>query len=264
MQALKAEIFPTFHKAEYHHRFSSAEQDGKGFRLMFPGHPSEGNYRCSSTKSAYFLRYGISEVLKAGQMLRCSNSMTISSAIEVTNTYAGSLFMGLCTTDDMVIHFYKIVQPLDLKDVNLSHLGMDGPRVNKKFGKELQALFHEKTDTSVLLLGAFSLHPVHTAFKNGILEVNLPCETFFNDLVFFMLSAARLDDYVGVGVATGIAAEFAKKFGATQSLCMKQVWILRICEKCIMVLFSICMFFYKHTKIRIQAGLRSCKMQMQA
>ena len=47
MQALKAEIFPTFHKAEYNHRFSSAEQDGKGFRLMFPGHPSEGNYRCS-------------------------------------------------------------------------------------------------------------------------------------------------------------------------------------------------------------------------
>ena len=80
-----------------------------------------------STKSAYFLRYGISEVLKAGQMFRCSNSMTINSAIEVTNTYAGSFFMGLCTTDDMVIHFYKIVQPLDLKDVNLSPLGMDGP-----------------------------------------------------------------------------------------------------------------------------------------
>lgn len=43
MQALKAEIFPTLHKAEYNHRFCSAEQDGKRFRLMFPGHPSAVN-----------------------------------------------------------------------------------------------------------------------------------------------------------------------------------------------------------------------------
>ena len=94
---------------------------------MFLGHPSAVKYRCSST--AYFLRYGISEVLKAGQMLRCSNSMAV--AIEVTNTYAGSLFISSCTTDDLVIHFDKI----DLKGVNLWHLGMDGPRVNTKFEK---------------------------------------------------------------------------------------------------------------------------------
>ena len=97
--------------------------------------------------------------------------------------------------------------------------------------KELEALLHEKADISVLLLGACSLHPVHTTFKNGISEVDLLCETFFNDLGFFKLSAARLEDYVGVGVAIGIAAEFAKKSGAMRWLCMKQVWILCIWEK---------------------------------
>ena len=30
---------------------------------MFPGHPATINYHCSSTKSAYLLRYGIAEVL---------------------------------------------------------------------------------------------------------------------------------------------------------------------------------------------------------
>ena len=164
-------------------------------------------------------------------MLRCSNSMAVTSAIEVTNTYAGSLFMGPCTTDDLVIQFYKIVQPLDLKGVNLLHLGMDGPRVNPKFEKELEALLHEKADILVLLLGTCPLHPVRTAFKNVISEVDLLCETFFNDLGFFKLSEAQLEDCVGVGVSTGIAAEFAKKFGAARWLCMKQVWILCICEK---------------------------------
>ena len=97
--------------------------------------------------------------------------------------------------------------------------------------KELEALLHEKANISVLLLGACSLHPVHTTFKNGISEVDLLCETFFNDLGFFKLSEAQLEDYVGVGVSTGIAAEFAKTFGATRWLCMKQIWILCICEK---------------------------------
>ena len=35
---------------------------------MFPGHPAAEKYSCSSTKSAYLLRYGISEILKSEQI----------------------------------------------------------------------------------------------------------------------------------------------------------------------------------------------------
>ena len=88
-------------------------------------------------------------------------------------------------------------------------------------------MLHKKEDTSILLLGTCSLHPVHIAFKYGILEVDVPFEIFFNDLSFFFkLSAARRENYVGVGLVTGIAAEFAKRFGATRWLCMRQVWML--------------------------------------
>ena len=87
---------------------------------------------------------------------------------EVVKTYSGSLFMGHCTAVDLVMRFHKIVQPLALKGVNLLHLGMDGPQVNTKFEKELQALFHVKEGTSIFLLEICSLHPVYTAFKNGI------------------------------------------------------------------------------------------------
>ena len=96
---------------------------------------------------------------------------------ELVNIYAGSLFMDHCTTVDLVTHFYEIVQPLGIKGVNLLHLGMDGPRVNRKFEEELQASLHEKEDTSILLLGTCSLDPIHTAFKNGISEVDFPFET---------------------------------------------------------------------------------------
>ena len=49
-----------------------------------------------------------------------------------------------------------------------------------------------------------------------------PFETFFNYFTFFFkLSAACREDYIGVVVVTGIAAEFSKKFGATWWLSMK-------------------------------------------
>ena len=185
MQAVKAEIFETFHS------FSSAEKDGEQFWLMLPGHPATGKYSCSSTKSAYLLWHGISEVLEAEQIQNIKDvpyvfkfDETTTSQVfkqydvylcywspmydEVVNTYAGSFFMGHCAAVDLVTQFYKIVQPLGLKGVNLLHLGMDGPQVNTKFEKELQALFHVKEGTSIFLLEICSLHPVYTALKNGI------------------------------------------------------------------------------------------------
>ena len=132
---------------------------------------------------------------------------------EVVNTYEGPLFIVLCTVVDLVIYFYKIVQPRGLNGVNLLHLGMDGPRVNTNFEKELLALVHEKKDPSILRLGIYSLHPVDTAFENRISEVDFPFKNFINDLgSFFKLSAAQREDYVEAGVVTGIAADFSKKF----------------------------------------------------
>ena len=112
---------------------------------MFPGHPAAEKYSCSSTKSAYLLRYGISEILKSEQIQDIKDvpytfkfdETTTSQVLkqydgylcywspmyeEIVNTYAGSLFMGHCSAANLVHHFYEIVQPLDAKGVHLLHL----------------------------------------------------------------------------------------------------------------------------------------------
>ena len=201
MQALKAEIVETLHKTEYNHSFSSAEKVGEQYQLIFPRHPAAEKYSCSSTKSAYLVRYGISEILKSEQIQDIKDvpytfkfdETTTSQVLkqydgylcywspmyeEIVNTYAGSLFMGYCSAANLVHHFYEIVQPLGAKGVHLLHLGMDCPRVNTKFEKDFQASLHEKEDTSILLLGTCSLDPVHTAFKHDISEVEFPFEIF--------------------------------------------------------------------------------------
>ena len=176
MQALKAEIIETLHKTEYNHSFSSAEKDGERYRLIFPGHPATEKYslhiycnmvsvRFSNQNKFRTLKMCLtrSDLMKP-QLARCSNSMIVNCAIglqcneEIVNTYAGSLFMGHCSAANLVHHFYNIVQPLGAKGV--------------------QALLHEKEDISILLLGTCSLHPVHTAFKYGISEVDFPFEIF--------------------------------------------------------------------------------------
>ena len=121
---------------------------------MSPGHPVTDKYSHFSTKSAYFLWYNISEILKVEQIQDNEDvpytfkfDETISSHVlkqydgylyycssiydEVVNTYAGSLFMGHCIAVDLMAHFYEIVQLLGSKGVNLLHVSMDCPRVKK-------------------------------------------------------------------------------------------------------------------------------------
>ena len=57
--------------------------------------------------------------------------------------------MGHCSAANLVHHFYEIVQPLGTKGVHLFHLGMDGPQVNTKFEKDLQALLYQKEDINL-------------------------------------------------------------------------------------------------------------------
>ena len=249
MQALKAEVIDVMYKAQYNYSFSSAQGDGDRYRLMFPGHPAAENYSCSSTKSAYMLQYGIGEILKEDlkkDMQRVPYTFkfdeTTTSQVkkqydgyicywspsydQVVNMYAGSLFVGHCPAKELVRHFYEMTVPLSLDGEHLLHIGKDGPNVNLKFEDDLCDELHEKEETTILNLGSCSLHPVHTAFKKGLQELDFGFESFFNDISFFFkLSAARREDYSEVAMVTGIAAEFAKKFGATRWLCMKKVGV---------------------------------------
>ena len=203
-QALRAEIINTLHTAEYNHSLSSTSADGERFRQMFPGHPAAENYKCSSSKTKYTLRFGISDfsmkelksetttgqVKKQYDVYICYWSPMYD---QIVNTYGGTLFIGHCDAADLVKHFDEITKKLELHMSYLVHLGMDGPRLNEKFERDLEVQLGAKDEPArILKIGTCSLHPVHTAFKKGLAELELPFESFFNDLSFFKLSPARL------------------------------------------------------------------------
>ena len=128
--------------------------------------------------------------------------------------YAGSLFVGHYPAEELVNHFYKMTNQLEVNGRHLLYLGVDGPTVNVKFERDRNDGLKKKENTTILNLGTCSLH---SAFKKGLQEPDFAFESFFNDLsLFFKLSAARREDYSGVALVTGIAAEFARKFGATR------------------------------------------------
>ena len=80
------------------------------------------------------------------------------------HSYCGLLFVGNCTTVNLVEHYEEFVKQLDIDFKFLLHFGMDEPNVNLSFEDKLTQKLCE-VDTSFLKLGSCSLHPIHSAFQ---------------------------------------------------------------------------------------------------
>ena len=105
-----------------------------------------------------------------------------------------------------------------------------------------------ETNNRFLKLGSCSLHPVHTAFANGIKtlfqcsitledkdgkqkETNFNLDDFFQDVhFFFKLSSARREDYASLETVTSVIAEYMKRHAETRWVSMKYV-ALRVLEQ---------------------------------
>ena len=55
----------------------------------------------------------------------------------VSSVYCGSLFVGHCTSKDLLEHFNKFGTEMELEPDLLLQVGMDKPNVNLKFEKDL-------------------------------------------------------------------------------------------------------------------------------
>ena len=104
---------------------------------------------------------------------------------EIVNTYAGTLYLGHCTADNLVTHYKEILQKLNLTSSLLLHIGMDGPNVNLSFMKKHSLDLLENEGVKFLDLGTCSLHPAHTAFKRGLDALVFDFVQCFNDISFF-------------------------------------------------------------------------------
>ena len=175
---------------------------------MFPDSKIAEGYKQSATKLKYVIQYGIAPYIVDCDKEEVRNSPYSFKFDETTNarvkrqydahvqywsakrngiasTYVGSLFIGHCKAEDLVIHFFEMLKKLDLKPTLLLHLGMDGPNVNLKFEQELAKHFTEQYGSEFLTIGTCTLHKVHNAFRKGLNACGFDLETFIFDIAFF-------------------------------------------------------------------------------
>ena len=85
----------------------------------------------------------------------------------VVSRYCSSSFVGHCDADTLVKHYVGFVKALELDSSMLLHFGMDASNTNLSFERKM-AKYLEEMNTTFLMIGTCSLHPVHSAFSKSI------------------------------------------------------------------------------------------------
>ena len=62
---------------------------------------------------------------------------------QIVNRYCGSVFIGHCSSEELLNHFFKFGKDMVWVNRLLLHIGMDGPNVNLKFQEDLRKHFEE-------------------------------------------------------------------------------------------------------------------------
>ena len=78
------------------------------------------------------------------------------------------MFLGNCTSDDLVDHFFEFVRELGLDISLLLHLKTDGPNVNKSFKSKLAEELQKRGTAYFLDVGTRSMLIANNAFLEGI------------------------------------------------------------------------------------------------
>ena len=154
---------------------------------MFPDSGIAKNYSQSKTKVKYVIEYGIAPLIQELIKVELCNRLftfhfdkTTTSQVKkqydgyvtyfsttkkVCTTYCGALFVGRCTADDMVLHFYELMKKAGLDLTLMLSLGMDGPNVNLSFQNQLLK------ELTIVTLGTCPLHRGSTGFGKAILSI---------------------------------------------------------------------------------------------
>ena len=175
---------------------------------MFPDSQIAKNYSQGKTKMSYNINYGIAPFIKKKLIYDIRNTPFCfkfdkstnrqvkkqydaylqywsKTNNQIVNSYCGSLFVGHCSSDDLLDHINILLKDLDIDHNYLIQVGMDGPNVNLSFEKKLCRSMESDFNTSFLDMGTCSLHPVHTAFRKGVLKLEMNVDEFFHDIFFF-------------------------------------------------------------------------------
>lgn len=251
----QAEIIELLDLVDKNQSFSSCNGDGERYRKMFPDSNIAKQFNQQETKAKYTIQFGIARHVKERLISDVSNKPfsfkfdeTTTSQVKkqydayvtyfsytsqvVVTAFCGSLFVGHCTAEDLLSHFFEFINRLGLKTFFLLSLGMDGPSVNKSFSEKLKAAL-KASNTTFIDVGSCSLHSANNAFSEGLklLNVCINLDQVAIDLhFFFKLSAARREDYKEVSSITEVTSHFVLKHCQTRWLSLDRV-LVRIMEQ---------------------------------
>ena len=137
-------------------------------------------------------------------------------------------FVGHCTADDLVDHFFEFVSDLGLDFNLLLALGIDSPNINKSFKSKLAEELQIRGAIHFLDVDTCSIHIANNGILEGIkcLKDNVNVDPFAIDLhFFFKLSAARREDYRGVSELTDVTTHYIIKRCQTRWLILDKVLV---------------------------------------
>lgn len=109
-----------------------------------------------------------------------------SSFGKFVSHYLGTLFVGHCSSKDLISHFYKFEEKIKWDSQYLLQVSMDGPSVNLAFKRELEKDFAAKQKTFIDL-PTCTIHKLHNSFKECITAFKfINVNGFLHDLHFFL------------------------------------------------------------------------------
>ena len=92
---------------------------------------------------------------------------------QVTVTaFCGSLFVGHCTAEDLLSHFFEFIKRFGLTTFSLLSLAMDWPSVNKSFANKLKTTLKANNTTSFIDIGSCPLYSANNVFSEGLSLLN--------------------------------------------------------------------------------------------
>lgn len=161
-QVSKAEIIRCLDIVDSNCSFSTADRDSDKCKEMFPDSEIAKSYKQKANKVKYTVQFALAPFFQ-GIILKELSDLPFSFRFDETTTsqikkqydayatyhsshfgqiitsYLGTLFVGRCTTDDLLIHLNEMLEKLNLNKIHILSLGMDGPNVNLAFKRKLES-----------------------------------------------------------------------------------------------------------------------------
>ena len=134
----KAEMIELLDLVGKNQSFSSCNGDGEKYRKMFPDSNIAKQFNQQEAKAKHTIQFGIAQYVKAKLILDVSKKpfsfkfdQTATSQIKkqydayvtyflyfnqvIATALCGSLFVGLCTAEDLLSHFLKFIKRFGVK-----------------------------------------------------------------------------------------------------------------------------------------------------